>query len=98
MLMTTITRADLAAKIAANAGLTAAESYKMVDLFFAEISDSLIRGEEVKITGMGAFKILNKKERMGRNPKTGAPAVISARRVVSFRPSTEFRKKVANSD
>ncbi|MCL1902510.1 MAG: integration host factor subunit alpha [Alphaproteobacteria bacterium] len=94
--MATITRADLAANIQKTAGLTGAESYKMVDLFFDEISEALIRGEEVKIANMGTFKILDKKERMGRNPKTGEPAVISARRVVSFRPSTEFRKKVAN--
>ena len=93
--MATVTRADLAANIQKEAGLTGAESYKMVDLFFNEISESLIRGEEVKVAGLGTFKILDKKERMGRNPKTGEPAVISARRVVSFRPSTEFRKKVA---
>jgi len=95
--MNTITRADLAKKIADEAGLTGAESYKMVDLFFNEISDSLIRGENVKITGMGTFKILDKKERIGRNPKTGVPAIISARRVVSFKPSTEFRKKVSGN-
>lgn len=92
--MTTITRADLAENIQRMAGLTGAESYKLVDLFFSEIAESLIRGEEVKISNLGTFKILDKKERMGRNPKTGAPAVISARRVVSFRPSAEFRERV----
>jgi len=95
--MTTVTRADLAKKIASSAGLTASESYKMVDLFFNEISTSLIRGENVKITGMGTFKILDKAQRIGRNPKTGVPAIISARRVVSFKPSTEFRKKVSGN-
>jgi len=95
--MATITRADLAVNIQRIAGLTGTESYNIVDLFFSEISDSLIRGEEVKISGLGTFKILDKKERMGRNPRTGEPAVISARRVVSFRPSMEFRKKVANT-
>ena len=95
--MSTITRADFAESVQRTAGLSAAESYKLVDLFFTEISDSLIRGEEVKIAGLGTFKILHKKERMGRNPKTGAAAVISARRTVSFRPSTDFRKKVAGT-
>ncbi|MCL1902502.1 MAG: integration host factor subunit alpha [Alphaproteobacteria bacterium] len=95
--MATITRADFAENIRTTAGLSAAESYKLVDLFFSEISESLIRGEEVKIAGLGTFKILHKKERMGRNPKTGESAVISARRTVSFRPNTEFRKKVAQS-
>ena len=46
---------------------------------------------------VGLTKILEKNARMGRNPKTGASAVISARRVVSFRPSTEFRERVAGN-
>lgn len=93
--MATITRIDFANKLRERFGLTAADSYKLVDLIFEEISESLVRSEEVKFAGLGTFKILNKPERMGRNPKTGQPAVISARRVVSFRPSSEFRKKVA---
>ena len=96
--MATITRASLAESVRQSAGLSSAESYKLIDLFFSEIAEALIRGEEVKVTGLGTFKILNKKERMGRNPRTGAAAVISARRTVSFRPSTEFRKKVAMGD
>jgi integration host factor subunit alpha len=95
--MATITRADFAETIRQTAGLSAAESYKLVDLFFTEISESLVRGEEVKISGLGTFKILNKKERIGRNPKTGESAVISARRTVSFKPNAEFRKQVAES-
>jgi integration host factor subunit alpha len=83
----TITRADIAEILQSKTGLSKAESYKMVDLFFEEIRDSLIRGEEVKIAGFGTFKILNKSARMGRNPKTGEPAEISARKRASFRPS-----------
>ncbi|MBN1282133.1 MAG: integration host factor subunit alpha [Alphaproteobacteria bacterium] len=93
--MATITRIDFANKLREKFGLTTTDSYKLVDLIFTEVEESLVRGEEVKFAGLGTFKILNKPQRMGRNPKTGAPAVISARRVVSFRPSTEFRKKVA---
>ena len=85
----TITRADLAETLRAKTGLSNAESYKLVDLFFEEIRDSLIRGEEVKIAGFGTFKILNKSARMGRNPKTGEPAEIPARRRASFRPSAK---------
>jgi integration host factor subunit alpha len=91
--MATITRADFADKLRSEFGLTAADSYKLVDLVFDEISQSLIRGEEVKFAGLGSFKILNKVPRMGRNPKTGKPAIISARSVASFRPSAEFRKR-----
>lgn len=93
--MSTITRADFADRLRTEFGLTAADSCKLVDLVFEEISDSLIRYEEVKFAGLGSFKILNKAARMGRNPKTGEPAVISARRIAAFRPSTEFRKKVS---
>lgn len=94
--MMTTTRMDLANVLRNRFGLTAADSYKMIDIIFDEIKESLIHGEEVKITGLGTFKILSKSARIGRNPKTGVPAVISARRVVSFRPSDVFRKKVAN--
>lgn len=93
--MATITRIDLANALRDKFGLTAADSYRMIDIIFDEIEQSLINGEEVKITGFGTFKILSKAARIGRNPKTGVPAVISARRVATFRPSTEFRKTVS---
>ena len=94
--MATITRLDLANALRKRFGLTAADSYKMIDIIFDEIEQSLINGEDVKITGFGTFKILSKSARIGRNPKTGIPAVISARRVATFRPSTDFRKTVAS--
>ncbi|MCL2331042.1 MAG: integration host factor subunit alpha [Proteobacteria bacterium] len=93
--MATITRADLAESIRSSFGLTLADAYKLIDVFFSEISESLMRGEEVKIARLGTFRILEKSARPGRNPRTGEPKVITARRVVSFRPSAEFRKKVA---
>ncbi|MDR1361435.1 MAG: integration host factor subunit alpha [Rickettsiales bacterium] len=91
----TISRQDFANELRARFGLTAADSIKLTDLVFDEICESLIRGEEVKLAGLGSFKILQKSERQGRNPKTGQPATIAARRVAAFRPSTEFRKAVA---
>lgn len=94
--MSTVTRIDLANTIKDKFGLTSADSYKMIDSIFDEIEQSLIHGEEVKITGFGTFKILSKSARIGRNPKTGIPAVISARRVATFRPSAEFRKTVSS--
>ncbi|MBQ3784985.1 MAG: integration host factor subunit alpha [Alphaproteobacteria bacterium] len=94
-MMATITRLDLANAIKNRFGLTVADSYKMIDIIFDEIEQSLVNGEDVKIAGFGTFKILSKSARIGRNPKTGVPAVISARRVASFRPSAEFRKTVS---
>ena len=96
--MATLTRNDLATKIRDKFGFTATQSAKLVDTVFEELSEALINGEEVKFAGLGTFKILEKSARMGRNPKTGAAAIISARRVASFRPSSEFRKRVSNKD
>lgn len=94
--MATITRNDLAQSLRDNFGLTAADAYKMIDVIFDEICESLINGNDVKFAGLGTFKILTKPARVGRNPKTGVPAIISARRVATFRPSSEFRARVGN--
>ena len=92
--MATITRMELANALKDRFGLTVSDSYKMIDIIFDEIEQSLINGEEVKITGFGTFRILSKSARIGRNPKTGVPAVISARKVTTFRASEDFKKNV----
>ncbi|MDR1696871.1 MAG: integration host factor subunit alpha [Rickettsiales bacterium] len=92
--MSTLTRRDLADKIVDEFGLTARDAYRVVDLFFAEIGDSLARGESVLVSGLGSFRILNKSARIGRNPKTGVAALIPARRVPSFKAGNEFRDKL----
>lgn len=93
--MATVTRSDFADRLRERFGFTSADAYKMVDVVFDEIHDALVNGEEVKFAGLGTFKILEKNARMGRNPKTGESALITARRVVAFRPSNEFRERVA---
>lgn len=67
--------------------LTRQEAHRMVDETLYEITDALAAGEEVKLSGFGVFRLREKEERMGRNPNNGVPARISARRVVTFRPS-----------
>ena len=94
--MATITRSDFANRLRERLGLTTSDAYKMIDVIFDEIRDALVNGEEVKFAGFGSFKILEKNARIGRNPKTGESAIISARRVATFRPSNEFRERVAN--
>ena len=91
----TITRLDLVNHLNEKLGLNKVESKELVEAFFNEIKKSLINNEEVKISGFGNFKILNKKERPGRNPKTGEPAIISARRVVTFKAGQKLRKKMS---
>ena len=95
--MATVTRVDFANRLRERFGFTTTDANKLVDVIFDEIREALINGEEVKFSGLGTFKILTKSARMGRNPKTGAPAVISARRVTTFRPSGEFRERVAKN-
>ena len=91
----TITKLDLVNHLHENLGLNKVESKELVEAFFEEIKKSLIDNEEVKISGFGNFNILHKKERPGRNPRTGRPATISARKVVTFRASQKLRKKIA---
>ena len=92
----TITKLDLANHLHEKTGLNKVESKELVEVFFDEIKRSLINNEEVKISGFGNFKTLNKKERPGRNPKTGEPAIISARKVVTFKAGQKLRKKISN--
>jgi len=92
----TITKLDLVNHLNEKLGLNKVESKELVEAFFEEIKKSLINNEEVKISGFGNFKILNKKERPGRNPKTGEPAIISARKVVTFKAGQKLRKKMSN--
>ena len=96
--MATITRSDLALSLRNKFGFTTAQSGKLVDVIFDEICESLVNGEEVKFAGFGTFKILDKSARVGRNPKTGEIAIVTARRVVTFRPSSEFRDRVAGRE
>ncbi|NLC09192.1 MAG: integration host factor subunit alpha, partial [Gammaproteobacteria bacterium] len=65
-----------------------------VDLFFEEIRTSLESSEPVKISGFGNFELRDKRQRPGRNPKTGEEVPISARRVVTFRPGQKLRERV----
>ena len=92
----TITKLDLVNHLNEKLGLNKIESKELVEAFFDEIKTSLINNEEVKLSGFGNFKILNKRERPGRNPKTGEPAIISARKVVTFKAGQKLRKKMSN--
>ena len=92
----TITKLDLVNHLNEKLGLNKVESKELVEAFFDEIKKSLINNEEVKLSGFGNFKILNKRERPGRNPKTGEPAIISARKVVTFKAGQKLRKKMSN--
>ena len=90
----TTTRSTLSEAVFKNVGLSRNESSALVDTVFNEILKSLIEGDDVKISSFGTFIVRNKKERIGRNPKTGEEVPISARSVVTFRASNVLKTKV----
>ncbi|MDH4229576.1 MAG: integration host factor subunit alpha [Nitrospirota bacterium] len=90
-------KADIASLIHERHGLPKREAAAMVELILDEIKDTLSRGEEVKIAGFGNFNVRKKRERKGRNPKTGEEIGITPRRVVTFRASPVFKDSVLDS-
>ena len=82
-----LTRGGIAKRVERDLGLSHAAAYGLVERILFHICRSLSQGEEVKITGVGTFLLRDKRERLGRNPRTGEPYPVSARRVLSFRPS-----------
>lgn len=90
--MKTITRADVAEAIYEEIGLSRKDSGDILDMFIDEICKELVRGKEVKLSSFGTFSLHHKKPRVGRNPRTGVEAEITARTVISFKPSQIMRK------
>ncbi len=81
-----LTKANLAARLYDDIGLNKREARDIVEDFFEEIRAALESGQPVKLFGFGNFDLRDKNARLGRNPKTGEDAVITARRVVTFHP------------
>ena len=86
----TLTKADIADRLADKFDIDRQEAKVLVELFFEEIRVALEKGEPVKLSGFGNFAVRDKNSRPGRNPKTGESVDISARRVVTFRPGIKF--------
>lgn len=83
----TVTKADIVEKVYETIGFSKKEASELVELVFNELKHTLQNGEKVKISGFGNFVVRGKSERIGRNPQTGEQIKISARRVLTFRPS-----------
>jgi integration host factor subunit alpha len=90
----TITRADLAESVYQQVGLSRNESADLVEAVLEEISDTLIKGDHVKISSFGSFSIRQKGQRIGRNPKTGVEVPILPRRVLVFRASHVLKDRI----
>jgi integration host factor subunit alpha len=89
-----LTKADIVERIYKEAGFSKKEAADMVELIFKIIKDTLARGEKVKISGFGNFSIRDKANRVGRNPQTGESMEISARRVLTFKPSQILKEDI----
>lgn len=92
--MGSLTKADMAERLFDVLGLNKREAKDMVETFFDEVRTSLADNEQVKLSGFGNFDLRDKRQRPGRNPKTGEEVPISARRVVTFRPGQKLKDKV----
>jgi len=90
----TVTRADLAESVYEQVGLSRNESADLVEAVLDEISKTLVRGENVKISSFGSFSVRQKGERIGRNPKTGVEVPISPRKVLVFRSSHVLKDRI----
>lgn len=90
----TLTKAELAEKLYEELGLNKREAKEIVEIFFEEIRNALETGRQVKLSGFGNFDLRDKKQRPGRNPKTGEEIPITARRVVTFRPGQKLKARV----
>ena len=89
-----LTKAEMAEKLFDDLGLNKREAKELVEAFFEELRMSLETGQQVKLSGFGNFDLRDKKQRPGRNPKTGEEIPITARRVVTFRPGQKLKARV----
>lgn len=95
MTNSTVTRLDISYHLSSTLGFTIRLSSLIVDQIIDHIVNAIAQDNEVKLASFGMFTVSNKKERMGRNPKTGELAVIKARKSLSFKSSPNFKKMLA---
>lgn len=89
-----MTKADIIESVYQQVGFSKKESAEIVEMVFDTIKQTLERGEKIKISGFGNFLVREKNARVGRNPQTGEEIEISARRVLTFRPSQVLKAAI----
>ncbi len=94
----TMTKADIVEKVYQKIGFSKKEASELVEMVFLSLKNVLQKGDKVKISGFGNFVVREKKERIGRNPQTGDQIKISARRVLTFRPSQVLKAMLNGED
>jgi len=93
----TMTKADIIEGVYEKVGFSKKESAEIVELVFDTVKETLERGDKIKISGFGNFQVRHKNARVGRNPQTGREIEISARRVLTFRPSQVLKSALNGS-
>ncbi len=93
-----MTKADIIESVYEKVGFSKKEAAEIVEMVFDTIKETLERGEKIKISGFGNFIVRDKKSRVGRNPQTGEEIEISARRVLTFRPSQVLKNALNTND
>lgn len=93
-----MTKADLIESVYQKIGFSKKESADLIELIFGTMKDTLASGSKIKISGFGNFVVREKRARMGRNPQTGEAMEISARRVLTFRPSQVLKNELNGED
>ena len=94
MLIKNFTRKNLSDNVHQNLGFSKNISSLIIDDFFESLVSELIKFNKIKISSFGMFEVVDKKERMGRNPKTKVEAKIVARKIVKFKPSNTVKEKL----
>ncbi len=89
-----MTKADIVEALYQKVGFSKKEAADLVELVFDTLKGTLSQGSKIKISGFGNFIVREKRSRVGRNPQTGESIEISARRVLTFRPSQVLRSEV----
>ncbi|OFZ81663.1 MAG: integration host factor subunit alpha [Bdellovibrionales bacterium RIFOXYD1_FULL_53_11] len=89
-----MTKADIVEAMYTKIGFSKKEAADLVEMVFESIKKTLAQGEKIKISGFGNFVVREKRSRVGRNPQTGQSIQISARKVLTFRPSQVLRAEV----
>ncbi len=89
-----MTKVDMVNSICEEIGFSKRDSAKITETLFDIIKETLENGDNVKLSGFGSFNIQYKRARRGRNPQTGESMTISARRILSFKPSNVLREKL----
>ena len=88
------TRKDLSNNVHQKLGFSKNLSSLLIDDFFESLVSELVKGNKIKISSFGTFQVIDKKERIGRNPKTKVEAKIEARKIVKFKPSNIIKEKL----